>query len=218
MPLLIGTRPFNILLALLCALFGYLVGNFETSIAISRRKFHDDIRNHGSGNAGSTNMVRVYGLKFGFLTFLGDSIKAVIGVALGWLLMGRVGGYIAGLFVIIGHCWPVFAGFHGGKGVASLVGFGLMTCPLGALICIAVGGLVMALTRKVSLMSLAGSSIFPIMVLVFGIFPADRSEWSLFITALLTTGIIFLRHGENIRRLRAGTEPKLIPREGSRVR
>ena len=109
----------NPLLALAVAAAGYVLGNFQTAILISKRAFHDDVREHGSGNAGTTNMIRVFGMKPGIVTFIGDCAKAIAGVLLGRLIMGTLGGYIAGLFVIVGHCWPVFAGFRGGKGVAS---------------------------------------------------------------------------------------------------
>ena len=94
---------------LACIAIGYLLGNIQTAIIVSRAYYHDDVRNHGSGNAGSTNMVRVYGYGPGAITFAGDFTKAFLGVLLGQLLCGQIGGYIAGLLVVIGHCWPAFS-------------------------------------------------------------------------------------------------------------
>ena len=206
---------YSLILSILCALVGYFLGNIQTAIIVSKLYYHDDVRNHGSGNAGSTNMVRVFGLRPGIVTFLGDFAKAALGVIIGWLFMGRHGGYIAGLFVIVGHCWPVLAKFRGGKGVASSCGFAMLTCPIAGLICIAVGAIVFAISKKVSLMSLSGMALFPVLVMIFGWFVSG--DWELFIVSLILAGIIFLRHRENIKRLVNGTEPKLIPKDNSRV-
>ena len=128
-----GIFALNVWTVIGCILIGYLLGNIQTAIIVSRAYYHDDIRNHGSGNAGSTNMVRVYGYGPGAITFAGDFIKAFLGVLLGQLVAGQIGGYIAGLFVVVGHCWPAFDGFRGGKGVASSYSIAIFTFPLGAL-------------------------------------------------------------------------------------
>ncbi|MDO4571963.1 MAG: glycerol-3-phosphate 1-O-acyltransferase PlsY [Clostridia bacterium] len=193
---MIGEGVFSVWLALAAAAAGYLCGNLQTSLLISRLYYHDDIRRHGSGNAGSTNMVRVFGFKPGILTFAGDFLKAVAGVLLGRLIMGPLGGFIAALFVVVGHCWPAFAGFRGGKGVASTFGAAVMIFPLGGLIGIAVGGLMLAIFKKVSLMSLCGVLAFLISVLIFRL-----SELPLVILSALLTLIVYIRHIDNIRRL-----------------
>lgn len=188
-----------------CILAGYLLGNIQTSIIVSKRYYHDDVRNHGSGNAGSTNMVRVFGYRPGAITFAGDFTKALLGVLAGQLLCGTVGGYIAGLFVVVGHCWPAFAGFRGGKGVASSYSVAIFTFPLGALIAIAVGGVVLLVNKKMSIMSLAALLLFFLITL----FTQLDSNIPLAVLAGLLTGIVYVRHIDNIKRLLHGEEQRL---------
>ena len=187
-----------------CILIGYLLGNIQTAIIVSRAYYHDDVRNHGSGNAGSTNMVRVYGYGPGAITFAGDFTKAFLGVLLGQLVCGEVGGYLAGLFVVIGHCWPVFDGFRGGKGVASSYSIAIFTFPLGALGAILIGGLILLINKKMSIMSLTAMLLFFAATLVFRL-----NDLPLVILAGLLTIVVFVRHTENIQRLIHGEEQRL---------
>ena len=187
-----------------CILIGYLLGNIQTAIIVSRAYYHDDVRNHGSGNAGSTNMVRVYGYGPGAITFAGDFTKAFLGVLLGQLVCGEVGGYLAGLFVVIGHCWPVFDGFRGGKGVASSYSIAIFTFPLGALVGILIGGLILLINKKMSIMSLTAMLLFFVATLVFRL-----NDLPLVILAGLLTIVVFVRHTDNIQRLIHGEEQRL---------
>ena len=187
-----------------CILIGYLLGNIQTAIIVSRAYYHDDVRNHGSGNAGSTNMVRVYGYGPGAITFAGDFTKAFLGVLLGQLVCGEVGGYLAGLFVVIGHCWPVFDGFRGGKGVAYSYSIAIFTFPLGALGAILIGGLILLINKKMSLMSLAAMLLFFLATLLF-----QLNNLPLVILAGLLAVVVFVRHAENIQRLVHGEEQRL---------
>ena len=187
-----------------CILIGYLLGNIQTAIIVSRAYYHDDIRNHGSGNAGSTNMVRVYGYGPGAITFAGDFIKAFLGVLLGQLVAGQIGGYIAGLFVVVGHCWPVFDGFRGGKGVASSYSVAIFTFPLAALGAILIGGAILLINKKMSIMSLAAMLLFFLATLIF-----QLSNLPLVILAGLLMVVVFVRHTENIQRLIHGEEQRL---------
>ena len=187
-----------------CILIGYLLGNIQTAIIVSRAYYHDDVRNHGSGNAGSTNMVRVYGYGPGAITFAGDFTKAFLGVLLGQLVCGEVGGYLAGLFVVIGHCWPVFDGFRGGKGVASSYSIAIFTFPLGALGAILIGGLILLINKKMSIMSLTAMLLFFVATLVFRL-----NDLPLVILAGLLTVVVFVRHTDNIQRLIHGEEQRL---------
>ena len=193
------------LLCLASAAVGYLCGNLQTAILISKRYYHDDVRGHGSGNAGSTNMVRVFGFKPGIVTFLGDFCKAIAAVLLGRLLMGTLGGYVSALFAVLGHCYPAFAGFRGGKGVASSFAIAWMTFPLGAAITTVVAALVLAVTKKVSLVSLSGVLVFLIATLVFRF-----SDIALVVLAALLTAIVYLRHIDNIRRLLHNEEKQIV--------
>lgn len=192
---------------ILCILIGYLLGCFPTATLVCRLYGKDDVRNHGSGNAGSTNMVRVYGILPGLMTFLGDFLKAVAGYFLGCLLMGLVGGYIAGFAVVVGHCWPVFAGFHGGKGAASSCGIAIAVFPLGALAALAAGAVLFAITKRVSIMSLSSVTILFVLMLIF-----KHDNLPLIILGALLAAVMFIRHRENIARLIRGEEPKLIPK------
>ena len=190
--------------ALVCALAGYLLGNIQTAIIVSRAYFHDDVRNHGSGNAGSTNMVRVFGYGPGAITFAGDFLKAFLGILAGQIVCGTVGGYVAGLFVVVGHCWPIFAGFRGGKGVASSYSIAIWTFPLGALLAVAVGATILLIQKKMSLMSLAAMLLFFVATLVFRL-----NDLPLVVLAGLLAAIVYVRHMENIQRLIHGEEQRL---------
>ncbi|HRX57878.1 MAG TPA: glycerol-3-phosphate acyltransferase [Eubacteriales bacterium] len=199
-----GFFTVNFWTVLACVIAGYLLGNIQTAIIVSKRYFHDDVRNHGSGNAGSTNMVRVYGYGPGAITFAGDFAKAALGIVAGQLLCGTVGGYIAGLCVVIGHCWPVFDGFRGGKGVASSAGIAMLTFPLGAGIAIALGALLLAVNKRVSLMSMTSILLFFICVLIFRL-----HDLPLVALSALLVIVIYVRHIDNIKRLLHGEEQRL---------
>lgn len=199
-----GLFPLGIWSALACIAIGYLLGNIQTAIIVSCAYYHDDVRNYGSGNAGSTNMVRVFGYGPGAITFAGDFTKAFLGVLLGQLVCGEVGGYIAGFFVVIGHCWPMFAGFRGGKGVASSYSIAIFTFPLGAAIALAIGGVILLINKKMSIMSLAAMLIFFITTLIFRL-----DNIPLILLAGLLNVVVFVRHMENIQRLVHGEEQRL---------
>ena len=111
-----------ILKYILCAVAAYLLGSISTGVLLSRRLFHDDVRKHGSGGTGATNMLRTYRLKAALLTFAGDAAKAALAVLLGRYLAGFEGGCVAAVFAIVGHMWPLYFGFRGGKGIACTVG------------------------------------------------------------------------------------------------
>lgn len=199
-----GIFACNLWTILATIVIGYLLGNIQTAVIVSRAYYHDDVRNHGSGNAGSTNMVRVYGYGPGAITFAGDAMKAFLGVLAGQLLCGQVGGYIAGFFVVIGHCWPMFLGFRGGKGVASSYTIAILTFPLGALVAIAIGGAILLINKKMSIMSLAAMLLFFVATLIFRL-----GNLPLVILAGLLAVVVFVRHAENIQRLIHGEEQRL---------
>ncbi|MBQ6540563.1 MAG: glycerol-3-phosphate acyltransferase, partial [Oscillospiraceae bacterium] len=103
---------------IIIAAAAYLLGSISIAVLLSRFVKHEDVREKGSGNAGATNVARVYGFKFGLATLFGDVAKTLVAALIGFLLMGKPGISIACAACIIGHCWPVFFGFKGGKGVA----------------------------------------------------------------------------------------------------
>ena len=187
----------------LVSLIAYFLGNFATSYIVSMRAAHIDIRKHGSGNAGATNVLRVLGAKAAALTFLGDALKGVAAVVIGRYLAGSNGAILGGLFVVIGHNWPVTLGFKGGKGVATTIGAMLAINPLLVLVVFSVGAVVLIITKYVSLASITGMVIFPITMILF----RQSTEYIIFSFILALLGIF--KHRKNIVRLIKGTESKI---------
>ena len=187
---------------LLSAVIGYLLGSVSTGILYSR-SLGQDIRTQGSRNSGATNMTRVHGLKKGGLTFLGDCLKGVLAALIGKWLGGQTGAIIGGTFAVIGHMWPVFFGFSGGKGVATCIGIGLVTYPLFGGLAVVIGVSVMLISRYVSLGSMLGLTAFAVaMVIRYGF-------WPLGLWGILLAGLVVWRHHANIQRLIHGNENKL---------
>ena len=195
-------------------ILSYFIGNFQTAVLFSKRFLHDDVRQHGSGNPGASNRTRVFGTKWGVLTFCGDAFKCFLGVALGAYL-GRwwgiavqnsaldfaLGGYIGGLGVVLGHCWPVLYRFKGGKGVACFFAFMFLSFPLGGGITAVFAVIVFLFCHMMSLVSMTSSVLFTILCVV----NHAQRPW-LWVFALCCTAVIILRHHANIKRIIAGTE------------
>ena len=186
---------------MLCAVIGYFMGCFSTGIILGDMA-KIDIRKYGSKSTGTTNVIRVMGFKMGLMTFIGDFIKAVIAVLLGMMIGGRDGGLIAGLFSVIGHNWPVFYGFKGGKGIACSTAVLLLNVPLEGAISAAIAISVIYLSRYVSLGSL--SLLFSAAVIL----PFTRGLWPVGAWAFLLFIFAVYRHRTNIQRLMRGTESK----------
>ena len=195
---------FNIPTALLCAVIGYLIGNFQTAIIVSRTRYHEDIRDMGSGNPGSTNVLRVYGGLPALITFVGDFLKAILAVIIGRSLMQDAGGYFSGLFVVIGHVFPVFYRFKGGKGVASSIAVGMLLYPAGAFIALGVAVIVFFAFERVSLSSLSWTLVYIILSVIF-----KRWDVIFIICAVINALLIFYCHRDNINRLIHKKEPKM---------
>ncbi|MDR1773829.1 MAG: glycerol-3-phosphate 1-O-acyltransferase PlsY, partial [Clostridioides sp.] len=144
----------------LIAIISYLLGNISTSYIISKKISGVDIRTQGSGNAGSTNVLRTHGIKAGVATFLGDVLKGLLSVIIAGFIGSLIGinieiaKYLAVVFVVCGHNWPVFMGFRGGKGVATSLGSMIAIAPVISLICLGIFILVVLLTKYVSLGSI----------------------------------------------------------------
>lgn len=193
---------------ILSAVLGYLIGNLQSAVIISKFLYKDDVRNHGSGNAGSTNMLRVFGLKSGLVTFIGDLIKGILAVLVGRWIAGETGAYIASVSVVLGHCFPVFLQFRGGKGVASTLGIAWMLNPLFAAVMTAWAAVMVLLTRTISIVSLSGITLYLILVLVF----ASNNTGFVIAFSLLWL-LIVLRHTDNIKRLLKGEESKVFEKK-----
>ena len=190
-----------ILKYILCAVIAYLLGSISTGILISRKAGHN-LREEGSHNTGASNALRVLGLKGGAITFLGDFLKAFIAVMVGKWIGGLNGGMIAGLFVVLGHNWPVFFGFQGGKGIACSAA--VMTLfPIPGIIAAALCLLVIFIWRYISVGSLTMLTVF-FLILAF-----TQPFWpvAVWAFALLLLGIY--RHRANLQRLKNGTENKI---------
>lgn len=208
------------------ALVAYFIGSINTSIILSKKFTGEDIRNSGSGNAGTTNMLRTYGKKLALVTLICDILKGVVPVLLAVLadkfilsglsstsapasyLLGSL-NYIAGFFAILGHSFPVFFGFKGGKGVATGFGVVLALNWQVGLIALAVAVIIMAFTRYVSLGSIIGAALFPILLLAFS-FGSGEVDIMSMVFAFAIAALIIVRHRTNIKRLLNGNENKLF--------
>ena len=182
----------------------YLWGSLSPALIISDRIGKKDVRKYGSGNAGTTNMMRTFGWKFGLMTFVLDVIKGVAAALIGRWVGGQIGMSVAAVFVIVGHNWPVYYGFKGGKGIASTLGVMFVLMPMQTAILLPVVILIMALTRYVSVGSMLGVILESICVFIF--YPG---ETLLQVTVAVLTVLALFGHRENIKRLCNGTENKL---------
>ena len=184
---------------------GYLLGCFQTAFIIGKLKQNIDIREYGSGNSGTTNAIRVLGWKLGALTFIVDILKAVLAVILSSnLLNDPLAGFYAGVGVILGHNWPVFLKFKGGKGIASTIGVMLAVDYRIGLIMIAVLAIVLVISKYVSLGSILMVIAIPIFLTVW--YP-EQKEW--IIIGIFLMLLALFQHKTNISRLLTGTENKI---------
>ncbi len=202
---------FIILLSLLCVVTGYLIGSINSSIIISKLFYKDDIRTHGSGNAGSTNMLRTHGTASGLLTLLFDALKTAAAVILGALIFGLPGEYIAGFFCIIGHIYPVFFKFKGGKGVVTVAVTMALTNVTTFLICLGIFLIVVIISKYVSLGSMVAVVAYPfVLFAMLKLFNAPCIEYYIGIpAAVLIAALVVFKHRSNIRKLIDHRESKL---------
>lgn len=194
-------------------LVAYLIGSISTAILVGRFMAGDDIRSHGSGNAGATNALRTYGKKAAVFVVLGDCLKAVIAILIGMVEAQVIGAdpattrlavYVAGIGAVLGHNFPLYFKFKGGKGIlVSTVAILFADWKVGLLVVI-FSILVMAVTRYVSLGSVLGAVAFVILGLIFHFGDVPY----LIFAVILAASAIFM-HRENIKRLLNGTENKL---------
>lgn len=189
----------------LIAVLSYLIGSFSSAYVVGKLFMKIDIRKHGSGNAGATNAVRIMGKKLGVLTFLMDFTKGIAAVLIGLYIHNELGGYLSALFAVIGHNWPIFLNFKGGKGIATTIAaMAVLSFPT-TLLSVIVGILTAVITRYVSLGSIVFLTVLFLLTSI-GVFIKDPYLTALtFFLAILG----FYRHRENIKRLLAGNENRI---------
>ena len=204
---------------IIMAVIAYLIGSINLSVIISKKMAGFDVREKGSGNAGSTNVLRTVGKKAALITLVCDILKGVVSVLIA-LLVGVIAGKsanpaivveIAALAVVIGHTFPVFFGFKGGKGVATSLGIILIVNWKIGLICLIFALSLMAITRMVSLGSISASVLFAVLTMfirdsyVGGI----EFDFSFIIFGILLAALVIYNHRTNLKRIINGTENKL---------
>ena len=226
-----------IIITVMTAIVSYLIGSVNFSILISKAISGKDIRESGSGNAGATNMLRTHGKKMAIITLLCDIAKGVIVVVLAYVAalylwasfttlepiragvynintslvpdtLCEVLPYMAGLFVMLGHCFPVFFGFRGGKGVATALGVVMSLDWQIGIIVLVVALAIMVITRYVSLGSVVAAALFVVLIIAKQILTGNMNPYIIVCSALMGF-LIILRHHANISRLIHGTENKL---------
>lgn len=180
----------------------YLIGAIPTGVILTRLMGGEDIRSAGSGNIGATNVYRVAGRKLGIITLIGDCLKGVIPLLIAQQAfhLSETGIALVALAAFIGHCYPVYLGFKGGKGVATALGIFLLLSPLSVLCVLIVFVLILWKWRYISLASISAAAAIPLLVLWF------EKSLVLFAATLIIAAIVIWKHRENIKRLRSRTE------------
>ena len=205
---------------IIVAIIAYLIGSVNFSILISKKMAGFDVREKGSGNAGTTNMLRSVGKKAAAITLICDILKGVVSIVIAIIVGNIVKNLdrevllqIAGIAVVIGHTFPIFFGFKGGKGVATSLGVLLMSNWQIGLICLVFALVLMALTRMVSLGSCGAAVLFPVLTLFinqhYTVLTERKSGRVYFVYSVILAIIVLYNHRSNIKRILNGTENKL---------
>lgn len=205
---------------IIVGIIAYLIGSINFSVLISKKMAGFDVREKGSGNAGTTNMLRSVGKKAAAITLVCDILKGVISIVIA-IIVGNIAKnldrelllQIAGIAVVLGHTFPIFFGFKGGKGVATSLGVLLMSNWQIGLICLVFAVVLMALTRMVSLGSCAAAVLFPVLTLFinqhYTVLTDGKSGRVYFVYSVILAIIVLYNHRSNIKRILNGTENKL---------
>ena len=201
---------------IIVGIVAYLIGSISFSVIFSKKMAGFDVREKGSGNAGATNMLRSVGKKAAVLTLLCDALKGVVAIIFA-IIVGAIAKesdkallvQIAGILVVVGHTYPVFFGFKGGKGVATALGVLLMTNWKIGLICLVFALVLMALTKIVSVGSVVAAVLFPVLVLFMHTNYTISEGSSYLIYSIILAVIVLFNHRSNIKRILSGTENKL---------
>lgn len=189
----------KILLVILC----YFIGAIPFSYIFNRIFGGGDIRKKGSGNVGATNVLRTMGIKIALAALAGDLLKGVLAAWVGLHFGGNILASVCAVAAVIGHCWPAFLGFRGGKGVATSTGIILFLMPKVFLVLLFLFLSIVIISRYVSLGSICGAALFPIILILLS------KPLPYLLMGLIMAAIVVYRHKENIIRLRNGTEGKL---------
>lgn len=199
---------------IIVAIIAYLLGSISFSVIISKKMAGFDVREKGSGNAGSTNVLRTVGKKAAVLTLICDCLKGVLAILIAYIAGNIVKDIdrsllvqLAGIFVVIGHTFPVFFKFKGGKGVATSLGVLLMVNWQIGLICLVFALVLMALTRFVSLGSVAAAVLFPVLTVFIRTNYLVPGNYIIF--GIILAAFVIFNHRENVKRLLEGKENKL---------
>ena len=205
--------------AVLTVVLAYLLGSISFAVILSKIFLKQDVREIGSGNAGTTNVMRTGGFKLGALTFLGDVLKGFVACLVGKLIFKSVfengeewavyGAFLCGLACMLGHVFPIFFQFKGGKGIATSVGIFAVCCWPAILIGLGVFALGVLFTRIVSISSIAAAVTVVTCTMIFHFINAPALFWPQAVLAILMGILVIVKHGENIKRLLNGTEKKL---------
>ncbi len=194
---------------IIMVIIAYLIGSINFSIIISRKMAGFDVREKGSGNAGTTNVLRSVGTKAAAITLICDILKGVVAILIAKLLGEIINDLdqslliqLAGIFVVLGHTFPIFFEFKGGKGVATSIGVILMTDWQIGLICIIFALVIIAFSKMVSMGSVGAAILFPILILFM-------EGMGYFIYSIILAVIVIFNHRENIKRILNGTENKI---------
>jgi acyl phosphate:glycerol-3-phosphate acyltransferase len=207
-------------LTVIVFLLAYLVGSIPTAVWVGKWFFGIDVRNYGSGNAGATNTIRVLGPKAGIPVFIIDVMKGFGAVELAYICGDDYGintpffhneffaffKIIIAFIAIVGHVFPIFAGFRGGKGIATSLGVVLALLTYPALVSFVIFMIVLLITHYVSVGSMSGAIIFPF----FSYYVFGNDEWAYIIFSITVVIFIFFNHRKNIKRLRIGEEAKFF--------
>lgn len=202
---------------IIIAIIAYAIGSINFSVLISRKMAGFDVREKGSGNAGTTNMLRSVGKKAAVITLLCDILKGVVSIGIA-LIAGNIVKnvdkavlvQIAGILVVVGHTFPIFFEFKGGKGVATSLGVIMMINWKIGLICLVFALAIMAFSKMVSMGSVGAAILFPVLTLFIDTnFIVEASGMKYFIFSVILAAIVIFNHRANIKRIASGTENKL---------
>lgn len=203
----------SLLLVFVYVLIPYLLGSINTAIIICRQMYHDDIRKYGSGNAGFTNVMRTYGKKAAVITLVGDLLKTDIAIMIGWCVFGYLTAYIAGFACFIGHIFPCYYGFRGGKGVLCAAAMLFMLDWRLFVIIIVIYVIAVALTKYISFGSILGGMLFPFILNRIN----DTGLRMIEFVAMAVAIIIVAKHWGNLKRIFNGTESKFAIKKSKKV-